>query len=130
MRMRSGSESSLINGELESNVSSVVNSSRLSIHGNAASGGTDDKLISAQRVIRKLYRKSIEVASNLTQIVCLSSVVFSDVVFVQFLKRCLSLSLFINRRTQRQLITESMQAGAQLPPSLISVRLSIDSRIF
>ena len=58
---------------------------------NAAHGGTEDKLISAQRVIRKLYRKSIEVSSNLTQIVCRESaffVVFNNVFFSLALTPC------------------------------------------
>ena len=69
-RARSGAQSSLMN-ETDSHSSSAANSSRVLLsQGGSTQGGAEDKLASAQRVIRKLYRKSIELSSNLTLIVC------------------------------------------------------------
>jgi hypothetical protein len=51
--------------DVDSTATSAFNSSRPGNGGNSV----EDKLASAQRVIRKLYRKSIELSSNLTQIV-------------------------------------------------------------
>ena len=99
--------------------------------------GSEDKLASAQRVIRKLYRKSIELSSSVTQIVCPRSATISvhslpldELHAHEFSKLMLAISIWCIsalgpcvRFLQRQHITECMQSGIVLPPVFITVRL-------